>query len=181
MKKNLLAVIAAALFAVSIAGCTYTTQTALPDHVKSIHVAKVVNKIDITAAVSSDKPFQIYRPGLEVDVRNALIERFIFDGHLKVASESAADAILYVELLSFDRDPVRFNSDDSIQEFRVHIKISARLMDKSTNLPLWQTSAASGNAEYFLSGEHARSEDESVAEALKDLVRQIVENVLETW
>ena len=159
----------------------YTTQTALPEHVETVHVEKVTNTIDISQEVTNNKPFQTYRPGLEVELRNALIERFIFDGHLRIASKNKADAVLKASLLNFDRDPVSYNADDSVQEFRIHVTAELRFMDQLNDEVLWEAHSLSGEATYFLSGPLAVSEDRAVALALDDLVRRAVEGILEVW
>jgi len=170
-----------AAVAAAVPGCGYTTKTSLPEHIRSVHVAKVPNRIDITGEVSSDKPFQTYRPGLETELRNAIIERFIFDGHLRVVPAEKADALLVAELLSFDRDPVRYESDDSIQEFRIHVTASVEFKDAVDNKVIYHADSLSGEGSYYLSGSLASSEDEAVQEALEDLTRRAVENILEVW
>ncbi|MBP9733730.1 MAG: LptE family protein [Candidatus Omnitrophica bacterium] len=174
-----LMMIFASAFAVS--GCGYTTKTSLPDHIRSVHVPRIENKIDISAEISEKKPFQVYRPGLEVELRNALIDRLVFDGHLRVATDAVSDATLIAELTGFDREPLRYNANDTIQEFRIRVTASARLVDKQSGQVIWSAKDVSGDSEYFLSGVNAGSEDQSVQDALTDLVRHIVENILEVW
>jgi hypothetical protein len=94
------------------AGCGYTTQTALPENIKSVHVPQVDNQIDISADISDKKPFQVYRPGLEVELRSALIDRLVFDGHLRVAPDASADAVLTARLTGFEREPLRYNANE---------------------------------------------------------------------
>lgn len=163
------------------AGCGYTTKTSLPEHIRSVHVPRVDNKIDISAEISEERPFQVYRPGLEVELRNALIDRLVFDGHLRVAQDSASDATLYAELTGFDREPLRYNANDTIQEFRIRVTASARFVDKRSGQVLWAAEDISGDAEYFLSGVNAASEDAAVQKALTDFVGRVVENILEVW
>ncbi|MBF0253820.1 MAG: hypothetical protein HQL11_01675 [Candidatus Omnitrophica bacterium] len=173
------AVVLALLF---LGGCGYTYKTHLPDHIRTVFVPKVQNAIDITASVSSSQEYQPYRPGLEIELKNALIERLVFDGHLKIApAEESSDAVLRLKLLRFERDPVRYRADDTIGEFRIQITASAQFVDRLSGETLWSTESISGNDSYFLTGELAKSEDEAVAAALKDLVRHIVENVIEIW
>ncbi|MFT5207718.1 MAG: hypothetical protein ACI9CF_001477 [Candidatus Omnitrophota bacterium] len=164
-----------------LSACGYTNRTALPEYVQTVHVRSVTNKIDLSESISNDKAFQTYRPGLDVELRNALIERFVFDGHLRIANENNANAIVEMDLLAFDRDPLRYNQDDSIQEFRINVKAAVRMRDVIKDEILWETPAISGNAEYFTSGRLARTEDQVVAEALEDLSRNIVERILEEW
>ena len=164
-----------------LGGCGYTSKTSLPDHIKSVHVEKVENTIDITTDVTSKTAFKTYRPGIEVEMRNALQDQFIFDGHLKVADKDKADAVLRAQVTDFRRDPLRYNSDDSVQEFRVSVTGSFVFSDARTDAVIWSTQALSGSASYFLSGRLAKTEDEAVAAALEDLARHIVESVLEVW
>jgi len=170
-----------AVLVLLISSCGYTTKTNLPEHIKSVHVDKVRNAIDISSEVSSNTPFQTYRPGLEIELRNALIERFIFDGHLKVVPKDRSDAVLKAVLLSFDRGPVRYNADDSIQEFRVYVKASIEFRDRLSDEIIWSRASLAGDSSYFLSGDEATSEDVAVEEALDDLVRHVVEKILEVW
>ncbi len=172
---------AACVLVLALSGCAYTSKSNLPEHIKTIHVPQVPNRIDITGDVSNRTSFKVYRPGLEGDLRNALIDRFIFDGHLKVADMNKADAVLEAELLDFRRDPLRYNKDDSIQEFRVNVTASVRFRDLKEDKIIWSSPSISGNATYFLSGRLAASEDQAVAQALEDLARHVVEEVLEVW
>lgn len=166
---------------VAVQGCGYTSKTRLPEHIQAIHVEKVPNRIDITGDITSETSFKVYRPGLEVELRNALIERFIFDGHLKVSDRNKADAILKSELTDFRRDPLRYSADEAVQEFRISVTASFEFSDVRTGEVLWKNSSLSGNGTYFLTGRLAKTEDEAVAEALEDLARHVVEAVLEVW
>ena len=179
MKK--LAIAGVVLCAAFLNGCGSTSKTLLPDHVQTVHVEQVKNAIDITAEVTNRESFKVYRPGLEVDLRNALIDRFIFDGHLKIAPAESADSILQTELLSFKRDPLRYNADDSIQEFRITISAAVQFVDAKSGKVIYEVSGVSGDSAYFLSGPQSKSEDEAVITALDDLARHVVENVLEVW
>lgn len=184
-RKHLLSLTGAAMaagwFAVLAGGCGYTAKTGLPDPIHTLHVAKVVNRIDIAQETSTGKVFPTYRPGLEVELRNAMNDRVIFDGHFELNAAEKADAVLTMELRSFEREPMRYNANDTIQEFRIHIRASAEFKDRVNGKVIWSSSEVSGDATYFLSGERAQSEDEAVEEALKDLTRLILEGVLETW
>lgn len=163
-----------------LGGCAYTGKTNLPDHVKTVRVARVANSIDITGDVTNKASFKVYRPGLEVELRNTVTERIVLDGHLKVVRSQDADTILQLELLDFRRDPLRYNRDETIQEFRVSVTASAKLVDTRSGKALWESSV-SGNASYFLSGELAKTEDEAVVAALEDLARHAVEGFVEVW
>jgi outer membrane protein assembly factor BamB len=61
------------------------------------------------------------------------------------------------------------------------VTASAAFVDKQTGKTIWSNNTISGDSTYFLSGPSAASEDDAVAAALTDLVRHIVEDVLESW
>jgi len=178
--KRFLAAASAAAFLFA-AGCGYTTKSNLPDTVKNIHVAPVKNAIDLSAEVSTDERFRTYRPGVEVDVTNAIINRFIFDGHLNVTGPETADAIVEAKLVDYRRDALRYSEDDDIQEYRLNVVVSCKVTLKGTGKPLWEQNNLTGDTTFFLSGSRAVSEDEAVTRAVEDLARRVVENTVEIW
>ena len=100
-----------------LAGCGYSTRSALPARLKTIYVQPFPNKIDFTSGGSRN----VYFPLLEVKARDAVINRFLFDGNLRVAEEGRADMVLSGELVSYQRDALRYTDDDDVQEYRVQI------------------------------------------------------------
>jgi outer membrane lipopolysaccharide assembly protein LptE/RlpB len=170
--------IAAALF---LSGCGYTTQTLLPADVRSVHVQPVKNAIDLTAEVGDDERFRVYRPGVEVDVTNAIINRFIFDGTLQVEGPETADAVLEAKLIDYRRDPLRYSENDDVQEYRLSVFIEATLYKASDRSVIWKDSALAGDTTFFLSGPRAIGEDQAVAVAVEDLARRVVEKTVEIW
>ncbi|OGW90985.1 MAG: hypothetical protein A3D28_01790 [Omnitrophica bacterium RIFCSPHIGHO2_02_FULL_63_14] len=168
------ALIAAALV---LSGC-YTTKTALTGTVRTIHVAPVENAIDLSAEISDRDRFRVYRPGLEVDITNAVINRFIFDGSLKVAGPGA-DAVFRGKLLEYRRDPLRYSEGDDVQEYRLNIVIDASVAT-AAGKDLWSGQVV-GDTTFFLTGSRATSEDEALARAVEDLARRVVEKTVELW
>ncbi len=167
------ALIAAALL---LSGC-YTTKTALTGTVRTIHIAPVENAIDLSAEISDRDRFRVYRPGLEVDITNAVINRFIFDGNLKVAGPGA-DAVFRGKLLEYRRDPLRYSEGDDVQEYRLNIVIDASVA--AAGKDLWNGQVV-GDTTFFLTGSRATSEDEALARAVEDLARRVVEKTVELW
>src|SRR3989344_2183697 len=108
---------------VIIAGCGYTTKSTLPSTIKTIHVETFKNNVDFSAEGSRN----LYLPLLEIKVRNAVINRFLFDGNLKIAEADKADLVLKGQLLSYDRSALRYTDDGDVQEYRVHITVSLEM------------------------------------------------------
>ena len=160
-------------------GCGYTNKAMLPEDIGIVHVAIFDNKIDITKEISAKDKYEVYRPNLEVDLRDALVERFFLDGHLKVAAEYYADAVLEGEILQYRKDPLRYQNED-VTEYRISLVCDIRLRDFDTSEILLEENIA-GDTTYFTTGSLQESETEALNSALQDLARQIVNRIVENW
>ena len=158
-------------------GCGYTTKSTLPQSIKTIRVEPFKNSIDYTTGISRN----IYLPLLEVEARNAVIDRFLFDGNLKVVEPHQADLILKGELKRYQRTALRYTDDDDVQEYRVHVTVSFELSHAGSDEISWSEPNFVGEATYFVSGPSAKSEESAVDEAILDLARRIVERTIENW
>ena len=170
------------LLSTSLCGCGYTTGGAtLPAGVKTIHVDHFLNKIDITAEVSTRRVYQVYHPLLEVDIRDSVIDRFLFDGNLRIATENKADWILKSELIEFRRDPLRYTDDEeTVLEYRINIIVNLSLWAREGDL-VWEQKNFVGDTTYFTQGSSSISEATAIDKAITDLARRIVERVIENW
>ena len=163
-----------------LSGCGYTTKSLLPENLRSVNVAPVKNSIDLSGEVSDTTPFRVYRPGLEVEITNAVINRFIFDGTLKVAPAEKADAVLEASLVDYRRDVLRYSGGEDVQEYRLSVVLDAKLTQKSDGKTLWSNRVV-GDTTFFLSGSRAITEDEATSRAVEDLARRVVETTIEYW
>jgi hypothetical protein len=163
-----------------LSGCGYTTKSMLPENIRRVHVPPVNNSIDLSSEISEKTPFRVYRPGLEVELTNGIINRFIFDGQLHVTSEDKADAILKATLVDYRRDALRYSDSEDIQEYRLSVTVDAALIQKSDGKPLWQE-RVTGDTTFFLAGPRALSEDQATAKAVEDVARRVVEKTIEYW
>jgi len=116
-----------------------------------------------------------------VDARNAIIERFQFDGNLRIADSSRTDLILKGKLIDYNRSGLRYTSGDDVKEYRVHIVVSLELWDMDEGVLMWSEPRFVGEATYFITGPEATSEESAVEEATLDLARRIVERTVEDW
>ena len=170
----------AVLLVGALSGCGYTTKSNLPENLKRIHVAPVKNGVDLSSEISDKTPFRVYRPGLEVELTNAVINRFIFDGQLKVTGPDKADAVVEATLVDYRRDALRYNVGDEIQEYRLSISMDVAVTQKSDKKVLW-SDRVTGDTTFFLSGARSISEDQASAKAVEDVARRVVEKTIEYW
>lgn len=175
MKRKLFIVL---LFCCSFSlSCGYTTSSTLPANQKTICVESFENKIVYTSKSSQN----LYFPLLEVNVTDAVIDRFLFDGNLKIAGMGTSDLLLKGELKSYSKGGLRYTDDDDVQEYRVRVTVSLELWDADKEELIWSESGFSGEATYFVTGEKATSEEAAVELAIVDLARRIVERTIENW
>jgi len=120
-----------------LGGCGYTTNSILPEDIKTIQVEIFKNNIDITKEVSAKDKYEVYRPDLEVDLRDAIVERIFLDGHLKLSSERTADAILEGEVMQYRKDPLRYQ-DEIVREYRISLVCDFRLKAPRIRRSCWK-------------------------------------------
>ena len=180
MKPRFLLILVCGLV-LMIAGCGYTTRALLSERFKTIHIPPFKNQIDITKESDASRKYKIYQPLLETDITREVIDRFMFDGNLRVTKEEEADLVLFGALVNFRRDALRYTDDEEeVEEYRISITVDLRLLDSDREL-LWEERGFVGDTTYFVSGPNAKSEAIAVDEAVQDLARRVVERVIEDW
>ncbi len=160
-----------------LSGCGYTSRSTLPASIKTIHIAMFKNNIDFSAEGQRN----LYLPLLEVKTRNAIVNRFLFDGSLKIADADTADLVLKGQLVGYDRTALRYTDNDDVQEYRIHITVSLELWNSNKDEVSWTEPGFTGETTYFTTGALARTEEAAVEDAITDLARRIVERVIEDW
>lgn len=162
-------------------GCGYTTKSNLSENLKTVYIAPITNAIDLSSEINDRKPFRVYRPGIEVDVTNAVINRFIFDGTFKVTVQEKADLIIQARLKDYRRDALRYSESEDVQEYRLSVVIEVTALDARTKKVLWADSGLTGDTTFFLSGSRATSEDDAALRAVEDTARRVVDRTIEIW
>lgn len=164
-----------------IAGCGYTTRSGVANLYKTIYIPPFVNKIDITKETDVGSKYKIYRPMLDTDVTKAVINKFLFDGNIKPVKSGNANITLKGEILEFRKDPVRWDDNDNVEEYRVNLIVNLTLWDNREDKLAWQENSFTGDTTYFVTGASAKSEATAISDAITDLARRIVERTVEEW
>lgn len=176
--KRGLAVVLVGLF---LGGCGYTTRSLVTAQYTRIYIPQFANKINITQDADSQSKYRINKPLLETDITKSVVNRFIFDGNLKVSKSEYADVALKGELLEFRRDPLRYTNSEDVEEYRLSIVVKIILWDQKADKALWEENNFTGDTTYFVTGANAKSEATAINDAITDLSRRIVERVVEQW
>ena len=158
----------------AFSGCGYTRKSTLPQGIKTLYVATVKNEIPIERVYA-------YQPGLEMMITNAIIRRLQRDGNLKVVPEEQADVVLESALKAFEQEGLRFTSLESIEEYRLFIILSMRLVNRKTGEILWQEPNFTGDAEYFVNTVRSVSREEAAQRAIDRLARNVIDRIVEDW
>jgi outer membrane lipopolysaccharide assembly protein LptE/RlpB len=152
---------------VSLAGCGYSFQATSPHALQTIYVETFQNKT--------------FEPGVEIDLTNEIIDRFLFDGTLQVVSEGKADAVLKGTLVEYLREPLSFTSTEEVEEYRLTLFVDLTLWDVRHEKILWEEKRFVGDTTFFTTGAAAKSEEKARGDALKELSRRIVDRTVEEW
>lgn len=171
-KQFVLAFVSVLLFA----GCGYSTHSVSLGKYKTICVEPFKNKISYENEKSNT-----YLPLLEVKVTHAIIDRYLFDGGLKIAKKENADLVLQGDLVGYQRDPLRYDDNNDVQEYRITITIAMTLWDNTQQKEVWRETSFSGDTTYFTSGPLAKSESTALEAALKDVATRVIERTVEAW
>lgn len=177
MKRNVLALLCAAVF---LGGCGYATRIvpASLAGMKTIYVEPFKNSVDYETEKGGKN---LYVPMMEVKVTNATVNRFVTDGFLKIAKPQDADLCLKGELIDYQRDVLRYDDNDDVQEYRITVIVKLTLLNTRTNEALWVEPAFAGDATYFPTGSNATSESAAINKAVQDLAQRIIERTVEDW
>ena len=154
--------------------CGYTSKTKLAYDIKSVYVETALNKISVEQMYS-------YQPGLEMDITNAVIQRFQVDGNLKVAPADQADAVLSMDLKAYEQEGVRFNPLENVSEYRLFIVLDLILKHRQTGEVIWREPNFSGNKEYFVTQIRSQGQRAATEKAIEDIAEKVVDRVTEDW
>ncbi len=165
-----------------LAGCGYTATRTLPAYYRTIYIEPFQNRIPITQEVSERAGFITNYPEIEERVTRAVLNRFLFDGSLRITNKpETADLIMTGTLLDFYRQPIRRGDDGvAVEEYRLNLSSSVTLREKSGKL-LLEEPALVADTTYFLTGPSSKSETTAVDELVTDYSKRIVEWVIEYW
>jgi len=179
-RSNLLLLVAGCWLLIAFSGCGYTTKTLLPEDIKTIQIETFKNSIDITKEVGTKDKYEVYRPNLEVDLRDAIVSRVFLDGNLKIADKDSADAVLEGQIVQYRKDPLRYQNE-IVQEYRISIVCDVKLISQKDSKVLFEENGITGDTTYFIAGTLQKTETAALNDAMSDLARRIINRIVENW
>ena len=160
--------------AMAFSGCGYTRKTVLPRNFKTIYVETVKNKLIV-------EDIYAYQQGLEMDITNAVIRRLQQDGTVKVVSQKNADVILKTDLLSFEREGLRFDQLEEVKEYRLFIVVKLKLVDAKTGDLIWEEPNFTGDNEYYVTNVTSIGDQKASVDAVTHLAYNIADRIVQDW
>jgi len=154
----------------SSCGLYSTNPGSLPGHIKTLAIPAFDNR---TTQV-----------GLDEEITQAVIQRFVDDNHLKVVSESDANAVLTGAVVDYRNTVFGFTGREQAQEYRVTITVAVRLMDKVKNRELWRDDGMVKTQNYYVisvPGQEPQDEVSGRKQAVQKIADEILSRTIENW
>ena len=107
-----------------------------------------------------------------------VINGFIRDGTLPVVTERRAEAVLRGTVTGFVRQPFSYRADETVQQYRVIITISARLEDPVRRNVIWEDAEM---VQWGIYEAEVETEDEGKVRAIDKLAEDIVNRTVKGW
>jgi hypothetical protein len=151
-------------------GIYSTSPGTLPGHIKTLAIPAFENK---TTQV-----------GLEEEITQAVITRFVDDNHLKIVAESDANAVLSGAVVDYRNTVFGFTGREQAQEYRVQITVAVRLMDKVKNRELWRDDSMIKTQNYYVisvPGQEPQDEVSGRKQAVQKIADEILSRTIENW
>jgi hypothetical protein len=165
--KTIYAVIILFVLTIVMIGCgIYSFSPGGKSNIKTIAINQFENKT--------------IESGLSSRMTDLIVDAFIADGNIKVASADQADAVLVGTLTSYDRKAKNYvsdNSSDAVEQYAVNLVFDVILTDPHQNKELWRETFYSEGI-YDPSSE---TEEIGQSRAAEKLVTAIINKTTKSW
>lgn len=157
-----------------ISSCGYHfsgTGAIVPEGVKTISVPVFFN--------ATNEPY------VDVEVTRAVVEEFMTDGRLKVASLEEAELALRGRIMKYEVIALSYTAESYVQQYRVHMVVEASLEDLRAKKILWQERGIESSliSDYAVTLGDVRStrvaKDAAIKKASQDIAWTLRSRVLE--
>jgi len=78
-----------------------------------------------------------YEPAVDVEVTSAVVKEFLADGRMRITDREEADLVLRGSVVSYQEIPLSYTADAFVQQYRIILRVDARLDDRSGKI-IWQ-------------------------------------------
>lgn len=117
-------------------------------------------------------------PNLGVDMSDYIVRAIQIDNTLKIVDEADADSIISGKVMRYHLQEVFAKEDLTVNEFQVQIAVLLNFTVRSTGETIFKNKRFTGTGNY-VTGES--DEDNARNEAVEEIVRDILAQVVEGW
>lgn len=118
--------LAAILAVTALPSCGYRLSqfgSVIPENARSLIVLAFMN--------------MTYEPAVDVEVTSAVVKEFLADGRMRITDREEADLVLRGSVVSYQEIPLSYTADAYVQQYRIVLRVDARLEDRSGKI-IWQ-------------------------------------------
>lgn len=120
-------------------------------------------------------------PNLGVELSDDIIEVLQIDNTLKVVDEASADSIISGRVVRYALREVATTQELTVNEYQVQIAVVLTFTVRATGEQIFDNRRFTGTGNYVLNDQEGTSEDSARDEAVEEIVRDILAQVVEDW
>lgn len=146
----------------ALGGCGYSLRGSLPDDIRTVGVPVFGNLTQ--------------EPAVENVITAAIIDAFATNSRLVVVRPENADSILEGEVVGYALQPIAYNQDANVTEYRLVVTLNLRYRDVRRNELLLQEAGFREKADFRSStvAQNLTLEDGALRQAARDIGRAVV-------
>ena len=153
------------LIAVTAGSCAYSTSaTVLPSHMKTVAIPAFENG---TTEYS-----------LPQEITDAVIARFVQDGHMRVVPERSAASVVRGRVTGYKNSVFGFSDQARAQEYRVSITVSLVFKDLVKNREVWSDPGLTKTANYYVTPVPGDTTAHTELDGRKEAIQKIADEIL---
>ena len=116
-----------------------------------------------------------------VQLTEAIVDALQIDNTLKVVGEDAADSIISGTITRYSLREMATRPDLTVNEYQLQIAVVLTFTVKATGETIFAKKTFNGSGNYLLNDPLGTSEQTARVEAAKEIVRDILAQVVEDW
>ncbi len=120
-------------------------------------------------------------PNLGVELSDVIIFALQVDNTLKVVDEASADSIISGKVVRYTLREVATTAELTVNEYQVQIAVVLTFTVRATGEKIFDNRRFTGIGNYVLDDTQGTSEDSARNEAVEEIVRDILAQVVEDW
>ena len=120
-------------------------------------------------------------PNLGVDLANDIISAIQLDNTLKVVDEGDADSIISGRVSRYSLREVATTQSLTVNEYQVQIAVILTFSVRATGEKIFDNKRFTGRGNYVLNDPQGTSEETARDEAVEEIVRDILAQVVDDW